>query len=79
MTYWCNLRDKAEHIHYLRHAPLMLMEHQLYDKFSKCHIWKKLVKFLGHVVSEGRSAVDPDKVVATVNGDLGMRLMFLVF
>ena len=43
----------------------VLRKHQLKAKFSKCHFWRREVRFLGHVVSESGIAVDPAKV-ATV-------------
>lgn len=53
-----------EHEHHLRKVLEILREQQLFAKFSKCHFWQKEVRFLGHVVSAGGIAVDPDKVVA---------------
>ena len=29
---------------------------------SKCHLFKKLIKYLGHIISEDGIAVDPDKI-----------------
>ena len=34
---------------------------------SKCEFWLKKVSFLGHVVSNGRIAVDPSKVSDVLN------------
>lgn len=57
-------RSIEEHRHHLRKVLEVLREQKLYAKFSKCHFWKKEVRFLGHVVSEDGISVDPDKVVA---------------
>ena len=29
---------------------------------SKCHLFKKQIKYLGHIISENGMAVDPDKI-----------------
>ncbi|XP_058106972.1 uncharacterized mitochondrial protein AtMg00860-like [Magnolia sinica] len=39
-----------------------LKENQLYDKLTKCELWKEEVKFLGHVVKAEGITVDPTKV-----------------
>jgi hypothetical protein len=39
-----------------------LRDNQLYAKFSKCKFWIDKVPFLGHIISNGRIAVDPAKV-----------------
>ena len=36
-------------------------------KLSKCEFWMKEVKFLGHVVSQGRISVNPSKVKAMIS------------
>ena len=55
-------KTEAEHEEYLRLVLQKLREHQLYAKLSKCEFWLKEVSFLGHVISNGRVAVDPKKV-----------------
>jgi hypothetical protein len=39
-----------------------LREHELYAKFSKCEFWLKEMSFLGHIITNGGTAVDPSKV-----------------
>jgi hypothetical protein len=34
----------------------------LYAKLNKCDFWLKEVSFLGHIISEGGSSVDPSEV-----------------
>lgn len=41
-----------------------LREHQLYVKRSKCEVGLPQVKYLGHIISKGRLAMDPEKVSA---------------
>ncbi|KAL5581189.1 hypothetical protein UlMin_013631 [Ulmus minor] len=43
---------------------LLLRDHKLYAKFSKCDFWLSKVHFLGHVVSKEGVSVDPAKVEA---------------
>ncbi len=44
-----------------------LMDHGLRLKASKCKLFQKEVKFLGHVVSEKGVSTDPDKTAAVLN------------
>jgi hypothetical protein len=37
----------------------VLREHQLYEKFSKCDLYKKEIQYLGHVISAEGVVVDP--------------------
>ena len=39
----------------------------MYAKFSKCEFWLPEVKFLSHVVSRSRVAVDSSKIEAVMN------------
>ena len=52
-----------EHVYYLR-TVLVLREHQLYTKFSKCDFWLESIAFFGHVVSKDGIQVDPQKIKA---------------
>jgi hypothetical protein len=58
---------EEEHAEHLRLVLQKLREHKLYAKRSKCEFWLKEVSFLGHVVSNGRIAVDPGKVKDVLN------------
>ena len=40
----------------------MLREHQLFDKFSKCDIFKDKIQYPRHVVSKEGISIDPDKI-----------------
>ena len=55
-------KNEEDHARHLRLVLDKLREHQLYAKFSKCEFWLREVAFLGHVLSEGGVAVDPNKV-----------------
>ena len=50
-----------EHVEHLRVVLSRLQEHKLYAKFSKCEFWLKKVPFLGHVLSDEGTSVDPSK------------------
>jgi hypothetical protein len=50
---------KKEHEEHLWLVLEKLLEHRLYEKFSKCMFWLREVAFLGHVMSEGGVLVDP--------------------
>jgi hypothetical protein len=50
---------KKEHEEHLWLVLEKLLEHRLYEKFSKCKFCLREVAFLGHVMSEGGVLVDP--------------------
>ena len=54
-------QSEEEHEEHLKIVLLLLREHQLYTKFSKCEFWLGEVKFLGHVISDKGVTVDPEK------------------
>jgi len=41
-----------------------LRDRKLYVKFSKCDYWLREIAFLGHIMSEQGTSVDPTKVKA---------------
>ena len=45
----------------------ILIDHQLYAKFSKCEFWLAKVKFLGHVVLDSGVSLDPKKIEAVMS------------
>ena len=55
-------QSEWEHEYHLRIILLLLRDHQLYAKFSKCEFWLTEVRFLGHVVSSLGVSVDLEKV-----------------
>ena len=55
-----------EHAKHLRKVLLVLHEHKLLVKFSKCEFWLQRVVFLGHVVSKDDIGVDPAKVEVVI-------------
>jgi hypothetical protein len=60
-------RNEEEHVGHLYVVLERLREHLLYAKLSKCDFWLKEIKFLGHTISEGGIAVDPEKVQEVMN------------
>jgi hypothetical protein len=60
-------KNEAEHAKHLHTVLQNMREHRLYTKLSKCDIWLKEIKFLGHTISEGGIIVDPDKVQEVMN------------
>ncbi|GAU39338.1 hypothetical protein TSUD_60890 [Trifolium subterraneum] len=71
-------KDPQEHAEHLRIVLDILIEKQLYAKFSKCEFWLSEVKFLGHVISQGGVSVDPSKVEAVLNWESLERALVLV-
>ena len=57
-------RTMEEHKLHLKIMLEKLREKKLYAKFPKCEFWLEKVAFLGHIVSEEGSFVDPSKVEA---------------
>ena len=45
-------KDRNEHPNHLRTVLHILVEHQLFAKFSKWEFWLNSVQFLGHVISK---------------------------
>jgi hypothetical protein len=64
LVYSKNEEEHADHLHVVLQR---LREHRLYAKLSKCDFWLKLIKFLGHTISQAAIAVDPDKVQEGMN------------
>ena len=60
-------QSEWEHEYHLRIVLLLLRDHQLYAKFSKCELWLTKVRFLRHVVSTLGVSVDPEKVEAVMS------------
>ena len=44
-----------------------LLDHQWICKLKKCDFATKSVEYLGHIVSDGRIAIDPDKMKAVTD------------
>ena len=54
------------HEYHLRIVLQLLIDHQLYAKFSKFEFWLTEVRFLGHVVSAPEVSVNLEKVKAVM-------------
>ena len=55
-------QSEWENEYHLRIFLQLLIDHQLYAKFSKCEFWLIEVRFLGHVVSASGVSVDLERV-----------------
>ncbi|KAK1663395.1 hypothetical protein QYE76_051554 [Lolium multiflorum] len=55
-----------EHVQHLREVLQLLLDHQLFDKESKCSFACDTLEYLGHIVSANGVATDPRKTQATV-------------
>jgi hypothetical protein len=64
LVYLKNEAEQAKHLHTLLQR---LREHRLFAKLSKCDFLLKEIKLLGHTISKGGIAVDPDKVQEVMN------------
>jgi hypothetical protein len=60
-------KNKEKHVEHLRLVLQKLRGHKLYAKRSNYEFWLKEVSFLGHVVSNGGIAIDPNKVQDMLN------------
>jgi hypothetical protein len=61
MTFWY-IQEMNEHTKHMHTVLQRLCDHQLYAKLSKCDLWLREIKFLGHTISQDGISVDPDKV-----------------
>jgi hypothetical protein len=55
-------KSEEEHEHHLRLVLQVLREHQLYAKLSKCYFYQEQIHYLGHIISEQGTTVDPKKI-----------------
>jgi hypothetical protein len=55
-------KNREDHEEHLKLFLQVLIERQLYVKFSKCDFFQKQVHYLGNVISEEGVAVDPNKI-----------------
>ncbi|GKE16171.1 putative reverse transcriptase domain-containing protein [Tanacetum coccineum] len=60
-------KTKEEHKVYLKLVLELLRKEKLYSKFSKCEFWLQEVHFLGHMVNQSGTHVDPSKIEAVRN------------
>ena len=59
-------QSEEEHEDHLRVILMLLRDHRLYAKFSKCEFRLTEVRFLGHVVLASGVSVDPEKIEAVM-------------
>jgi len=56
--------SEEDHLKHLEQVFMRLRAHKLYAKLSKCEFLMKEISFLGHVLSAGSVAMDPEKISA---------------
>ena len=56
----------SEHVHRLEIVFTLLTESQFYLKQSKCAFCQQSIKYLGHIISASKVALDPVKIQAMV-------------
>ena len=54
-------KHKKEHEEHLR-IILLLSEHQVYPKFSKCDFYKPQIQYLGHIIMNKGIVVEPERI-----------------
>jgi hypothetical protein len=54
-------KNEDEHAKHLHTVLQRLRDHRLYAKLSKCDLWLREIKFLGHIILQDGVSVDPEK------------------
>jgi hypothetical protein len=57
----------VDHLHHLRVVLLLLRQHHLFVKRSKCAFGVDSIAYLGHIISAAGVAMDPAKVQAVLD------------
>ncbi|KAJ9525459.1 hypothetical protein QJQ45_003135 [Haematococcus lacustris] len=70
-------RSVQDHLLHLKQVFELLRKNKLYAKLSKCEFMRYTLKFLGHLVTSGGIAVDPDKVSTIANWPITQSLQGL--
>ena len=60
-------KNEEEHEEHLRMELQLLREHKLYAKLRKCSFYKDKIHYLGHIISEDKISIDPNKIEAIMN------------
>jgi hypothetical protein len=55
------------HVAHLREVFLILLDHKLFAKMSKCSFAQNQIEYLGHIISDKGVATDPQKTAAMLN------------
>nr|GEZ91463.1 putative reverse transcriptase domain-containing protein [Tanacetum cinerariifolium] len=63
--------NRKEHEGHLKLILKLLKEEELYAKFAKCEFWLSKVQFLGHVIDSKGIHVDPAKIKAIKDWEIG--------
>jgi hypothetical protein len=65
------LKTKEEHEEHLKIVLQNLRKHKFYEKFDKCNFYQSTIQYLGHVISEEGTRVDPEKIMSNFKILLG--------
>ena len=60
-------KNEKEHEENLILTLQLLREDQLYAKLSKCDFYRDRIQYLGHIISEEGTSVDPEKIESIMN------------
>ena len=60
-------QSQPDYIQHVRQVMQKLLDHQWICKLKKCDFATKSVEYLGHIVSDRRIAIDPDKMKAVTD------------
>ena len=65
LIYSKNEEEHEEHL--IRLTLQLLRENKLYENLSKCDFYKERIHYLGHIISNEGTSVDPEKIEAIMN------------
>jgi hypothetical protein len=61
-------KTKEEHGEHIRMVLQVLIDHQLYSKFSKCDFFQREIQYLSHTISAEGVEIDLEKIKAIMDG-----------
>jgi len=52
----------VEHLEHVKQVFQQLKTHKLVGKLSKCEFGRQQIKFVGHIIGDGKRSIDPDRI-----------------